>query len=164
MKKSDIGLTVVCLFVFIYTSVWVHTYLISREQLRRGQELVAKIPACYDPYAKLIPRKEKDLLTEEERRRFEEAQYTYYQCVVKAISAFDNCLHSYTPFNPYLPEAAKALFSLAGDCLNKNEFHLALSAYRTIRISPDPSWVAKAEQMIQQTYAKMEALANRRGK
>ena len=164
MKKSDIALTIVCLFAFIYTSVWVHVFLRSRAELRRGDALIASISEYYRAYAKLLPRKEKDLLSDDEKEQFEQVQYDYFQSVVKAVTAFDNCLHSYTPFNQYLPRAAKALMEIGDDCLNKNEFHLALSAYRTIRISPDHEWVKSAEKGIKDTYAKMERLKTRRRK
>ena len=158
MKKSDIALTIVCLFAFIYTSVWVHVFLKSRAEVRRGDELAASSPNYYKAYALLLPRKEADLLSGAEKDQFEQVQYDYFQAVVKAVTAFDNCLHFYTPFNQYLPRAAKALMDIGDDCLNKNEFHLALSAYRTVRISPDSKWVESADQRIKETYAKMELL------
>jgi len=164
MKKRDIVLTIICLFMFIYTSVWVHVYLRSRAECLRGVELEAKIAESYLPYAKIIPRKQGGLLAEGEAEQFDKAQYDYYQSVTKVITALDNCLHAYTPFNKYLPRAAEALYGLGYDCFNKNEFHLALSAYRTIRISPDPEWVAKADEMIKQTYTKMELLKSRKMK
>jgi len=162
MKKSDIALTIVCLFAFIYTSVWVHVFLRSRAEVRRGDELVASISEHYRAYAMLLPRKERDLLSDAEEEQFEQAQYDYFQSVIKAVTAYDNCLHSYTPFNQYLPRAAKELMDVGEDCLNKNEFHLALSAYRTVRISPDHEWVKLAEKRIKDTYAKMERLKARR--
>lgn len=164
MKKSEIALTIVCLFAFIYTSVWVHVFLRSRAQVRRGDALVASIPSSFRAYAKLLPRKERDLLSDAEKEQFEQVQYDYFQGVVKAVTAFDNSLHSYTPFNQYLPRAAKALMQIGDDCLNKNEFHLALSAYRTVRVSPDTEWVKAADQKIKDTYAKMERLEARRRK
>jgi len=164
MKKSDIALTIVCLFAFIYTSVWVHVFLRSRAEERRGDELVANIPNCFRAYARLLPRKERDLLSDDEEEQFEQVKYDYFQSVVKAVTAFDNCLHSYTPFNQYLPRAAKALMDIGDDCLNKNEFHLALSAYRTVRLSPDHEWVKSADHKIKDTYTKMERLKARRRK
>ncbi len=161
MKKLDIALSIVCLFAFVYASVWVHVFLRSRAEVSRGGQLVASIPVHYRSYAKLLPRQRKDLLSEAEKKQFEQVQYDYYQSVVKAITAFDNCLHSYTPFNKYLPIAAEALMWLGDDCLNKNEFPLALSAYRTIGISPDPNWVSSADKKIKDTYAKMERLKAR---
>ena len=109
MKKSEIALTIVGLFAFIYTSVWVHVYLKSRAEVRRGDALMMSIPEHYVAYARLLPRKEKGLLSDAEKAQFEQVQYDYFQSVVKATTAFDNCLHSYTPFNRYLPRAAKAL-------------------------------------------------------
>ncbi|RLC46130.1 MAG: hypothetical protein DRH70_06115 [Candidatus Coatesbacteria bacterium] len=161
MKKLDIALSIVCLFAFVYTSVWVHVFLRSRAEATRGEQLVASIPTHYRSYAKLLPRQKAGVLSEAEKKAFEQVRYDYYQSVVKAITAFDNCLHSYTPFNKYLPVAADALMRIGDDCLNKNEFSLALSAYRTIRISPDPSWVSSAEKKIKDTYAKMERLKAR---
>ena len=161
MKKRDIALTIVCLFVFIYTSVWVHVFIKSRAEMARGEELLASIPDYYRAYAKLIPLKERDLLSDSEKEQFEQVQYDYFQSVVKAVTAFDNCLHFYTPFNEYLPRAAKALMDIGDDCLNKNEYHLALTAYRTVRISPDHEWVRSADEKIKDTYAKMERIQAR---
>jgi len=161
MKKLEIALSIVCLFAFVYVSVWVHVFLRSRAEISRGEQLVTSIAGHYRSYAKLLPRNEKNLLSEEEKKQFEQVRYDYYQSVVKAITAFDNCLHSYTPFNEYLPIAAEALIWLGDDCLNKNEFSLALSAYRTVRISPDPSWVSSADEKIKDAYAKMERLKAR---
>ena len=161
MKKLEIALSVVCLFAFVYVSVWVHVFLRSRAEVGRGEQLAANISVHYRSYAKMLPRDEQGLLSEEEKRQFEQVRYDYYQSVVKAITAFDNCLHSYTPFNEYLPIAAEALMRLGDDCLNKNEFSLALSAYRTVRISPDPSWASSADGRIKDAYAKMERLKAR---
>ena len=158
MKKRDIGLVIVCLFAFIYASVWVHVFLKSRAEMRRGDALQAKIPDYYRTYAKLIPLKERDLLSDSDKENFEQVQYDYFQSVVKTVTAFDNCLHYYTPFNEYLPRAAEALISVGDDCLNKGEFHLALSAYRTARISPEHAWVKSADEKIKATYARMERI------
>lgn len=161
MKKLEIALSIVCLFAFVYTSVWVHVFLRSRAEIGRGEQLVSSIAGHYRSYAKLLPRQKAAALSEEEKKRFEQVRCDYYQSVVKAITAFDNCLHSYTPFNEYLPIAAEALMRLGDDCLNKNEFSLALSAYRTVRISPDPNWVSSADERIKDTYGKMELLKAR---
>ncbi|MBN2209076.1 MAG: hypothetical protein JW759_07250 [Candidatus Coatesbacteria bacterium] len=163
MKKRDIALTVVCLFAFMYTSVWVQQYLRSRDELLRGEALTSTIAKKYLAYAKLLPLREKNMLTAEQDQAFEETQYDYYQAVTQAITAFDNCLHCYTPFNEYLPRAAKAMMDIGDDCLNKNEFHLSLRAYRLLRVSPDPEWVMKADKMIEEAYAKIDRLRARTG-
>ncbi|MBN1594157.1 MAG: hypothetical protein JW941_13010 [Candidatus Coatesbacteria bacterium] len=161
MNKRDVTLTVICLFAFIYTSVWVHVYLNSRAELLRGDALKSEIPNFYREYAKLVPLKSKDLLPEGDEDKFEKAQYDYFQSVVKATTAYDNCLHSYTPFSKYLPKAAEALIAIGDDCFNQNEFHLALSAYRTVSISPDPVLVQIASDRVKKTYDKMEFLQSR---
>ncbi|MDP2645596.1 MAG: hypothetical protein Q8P24_11710 [Desulfobacterales bacterium] len=77
--------------------------------------------------------------------------------VVDAITFFDRTLHAYTPFNPYVENAAQQLWEIAEQAREKKDIRMALIALETIRQGyyasqsfylPGRQWIRRADAMI----------------
>ena len=76
---------------------------------------------------------------------------------VEAVTFFDRCLHWYTPFNPYIQNAAEKLWQISSSAEESGDIRLAVIAVKTLRrgfISarsfyvPGKDWIGRCDDRI----------------
>ncbi|MBU1626678.1 hypothetical protein KKB18_04845 [bacterium] len=155
MKKRELLFVVIFIISFMFTITWVYTYKRSKDEYFKGkaeQDKILKAQKVYNDALSAFKNREPN---REERKELLNKQKNYYQTITRAVTAYDTSIHSYTPFNIYVGLSIEMLDEIGEFCAKEGEYQLAFNIFETIKISPLPQWVEKANKKSDEVYEQL---------